>query len=125
MALIYHITAEADWQAAQEQGYYTAPSLEIQGFIHLSTVNQVTKVANAVFTGQTGLILLEIDEAKLLATLKYEPPDTLVPAEHTQGELFPHLYGRLNLDAVVRTLNLPQQADGSFQLPAELTESQA
>jgi uncharacterized protein (DUF952 family) len=120
MTFIYHITTQAAWEAAQQQGYYIDPSLEIQGFIHNSTVNQVTKVANAVFSGQSGLILLEIDPAKLLATLKYEPPDTQVPAEHSQGELFPHLYGRLNLDAVIRILNLPPEADGTFQLPVEL-----
>ncbi len=114
---IYHITAQADWDAAQRQGRYEAPSLQTQGFIHFSTVDQVLRVVNAIYTGQTGLILLEVDTARLESELKYEPPDMAVPAEHQTDELFPHLYGPLNVDAVVRVHDFPMGEDGHFTLP--------
>lgn len=114
---IYHITTHADWDAAQPQGRYEAPSLQTQGFIHFSTVDQVLRVANAIYTGQTGLILLEVDTARLESELKYEPPDMAVPAEHQTDELFPHLYGPLNVDAVVRVHDFPTGEDGHFTLP--------
>ena len=117
MALIYHITTQAAWQIAQKQGSYTDPSLEDQGFIHLSDLNQVTRVANAIFVGQSGLVLLEVETERLEAPLKYEPPDTGVPAAHYSGELFPHLYGVLNLEAVTRVLAFTPSADGTFTLP--------
>jgi uncharacterized protein (DUF952 family) len=123
MALIYHITTQAAWQTAQQQGTYSDPSLAAQGFIHLSDLDQVTRVANAIFVGQSGLALLEVETEQLEAPLKYEPPDTKIPAAHYTGELFPHLYGALNLDAVTRSINFAPSTDGdgTFQLPDELT----
>ncbi len=114
---IYHITTLADWDAAQRQGRYEAPSLQTQGFIHFSTADQVLRVANILYTGQTGLMLLEIDTARLTSELKYEPPDMAVPAEHQTGELFPHLYGPLNVDAVVLVHDFPTGENGLFTLP--------
>lgn len=119
MAHIYHITPRGDWERAAQQGEYRAESLVTQGFIHLSGAEQVEKVANAVFSGQTDLVLLQVDTEKLQAELKYEPPDTQVPAAHTTGELFPHLYGTLNLDAVVAVIDFPSNPDGSFTMPRQ------
>lgn len=117
MAIIYHITTWDDWQSAQAEGEYRAGSLATQGFIHFSMRDQVCRVADAVYRGQAGLCLLCVDEARLSAPLKYEPPDTTVPAEHRDMELFPHLYGALNLSAVVAVVALPPGADGAFSLP--------
>jgi uncharacterized protein (DUF952 family) len=102
MTLIYHITSRTAWEHAQQAGAYRAESLTAQGFIHCSTLEQVPRVAQAVFRGQQGLVLLCIDIDKLTAELRYEPPDPNIPAQHYSGELFPHLYGTLNIDAVVR-----------------------
>lgn len=102
---IYHITPRAAWDAAQSVGQYTAPSLESDGFIHFSRADQVNGVYQAFYRGQPGLVLLEVDTTRLSADLRWEPPahpggaapPSLPPAE----SLFPHLYGPLNLDAVV------------------------
>jgi uncharacterized protein (DUF952 family) len=115
--MIYHITTNFAWQAAQAAGEYRAPSLESQGFIHCSKWEQVKGVADTVFRGQTGLVLLCIDPARLTAELREEAPDPIVPAEHQPGERFPHLYGALNLDAVTRVIDFPPQGDGTFMLP--------
>lgn len=122
MPLIYHITRWDDWQAAQRDGSYQADSLASQGFIHCSTREQVTRVADAIFHGQHDLVLLAIAPEKLNAPLKFEPPvnpETGQP-ETSSGERFPHIYGELNLDAVAQVVDFPARVDGYFTLPGNL-----
>jgi uncharacterized protein (DUF952 family) len=95
--MIYHVTTVTDWQLAQQQGYYEAPSLHTEGFIHLSKAEQVDGVLERYYQGQTGLVLLHVAEDKLMAPLRYEMAPSV-------NEDFPHLYGRLNLDAVVAVI---------------------
>lgn len=94
MAIVYHITTAAEWEIAEVQGHYAAPSLATEGFIHLSAVNQVAGVLERYYSGQTDLVKLSIDTDRLEKPLRYE----LAPSVN---EKFPHLYGALNLDAVV------------------------
>lgn len=96
-------------------GTYAPTSLRDDGFIHGSTIAQVIDTANRFYRGQYDLVVLQIDESRLKAELKYEAP-TMMHGE-SAGELFPHLYGELNIDAVVRIVELRREADGSFQLP--------
>ena len=111
---IYHITPRAGWLAAQQAGEYTAASLESEGFIHTSTREQVADTANRFYHGQAGLVLLVIDPARLRAELRYDPVLT-----HGAEQKFPHIYGPLNLDAVVDVLPFEPQPDGSFRFPSE------
>lgn len=127
MSLIYHITQRDTWQTAQQQNAYTAPSLDNEGFIHCSTVAQITRVANAIYSGQTNLVLLVIHTDKLTAPLKWEapahPPGTDpadIDALPDADSLFPHVYGAIHLDAVQRVLDFPPDADGQFHLPPEI-----
>ena len=113
MKQILHITSESDWKKAKQDGVYTAPSLEKAGFIHCSLAKQITPVANYNFKGQQGLIILEIDEKKLKHEVKYEDL-------WNEGQDYPHIYGPLNLDAVVRTVPFPPESDGTFKLPPAL-----
>ena len=115
--MIMHITSHSDWKAARAAGKYTAASLQTDGFIHCSTAKQVTDTASVFFKGQKGLALLCIDEAKLTAEVKYEPPTG--GHDPGVGALFPHVYGPINLDAVVRVVDFPPNPDGSFTLPRE------
>lgn len=107
---IFHITSEAEWSEATERGFYTAPSLEKAGFIHCSRSHQIPAVAGFNFKGKAGLLLLEIDESKVGPKVVYEDLGN-------EGQEFPHIYGRLNLDAVVRTWPFPPEKDGTFKLP--------
>lgn len=111
---LYHITTRPDWEAAQSTGQYSAPSLQTQGFIHLSQAEQVARVANAIYKGQTGLVVLCIDPDGLSFTVRYEPPDPTIPAHHYQGELFPHLYGPLNVSAVADVIDFRPDSSGEF-----------
>lgn len=117
MSLILHITTAPAWEAAQQTGQYTAPSLETQGFIHFSTEVQVLRVADTVFRGQPDLVLLYVEPSQLRAELRYEPPELAGGPDAAMSERFPHLYGPLNLDAVVRVADFPPGPDGSFSLP--------
>lgn len=112
MSTIYHITAEGEWRKAQAAGSYAADSLAAQGFIHLSTREQVVWVGNRFYRGQAGLVLLCVDTGRLRAELRYE--------ESEPGQRFPHLYGPLNLDAIAAVHPFPPAADGSFSLPPGL-----
>lgn len=92
--MIYHITPRHAWQAAQSAGAYTDSSLAQAGFIHCSTEEQVFATGLRHFSGQTGLVLLEIDPARLASEIRYE--------EGQPGQMFPHVYGPINPDAVIR-----------------------
>lgn len=121
--MIYHITTQRAWEAAKQAGEYTSPSLENEGFIHLSKAEQVIAVANAVYRGKTNLLLLCVEEEKLQAELKWEAPSQPEhgdPVPVAEDDLFPHLYGALNLDAVARTVDFPAKADGTFDLPESI-----
>lgn len=116
--MILHITSKQDWSDAQAKGEYSAPSLAAEGFIHFSTEKQAVNVANAFYRGRTDLVLLLVDESRLKPELKWEAPAG-PPAENiSQSDLFPHLYGPLNLDAVASVLEFqPDPATGNFTLP--------
>jgi phosphinothricin acetyltransferase len=110
---LLHITTAGEAHAAAEAGSYTPQAFAVEGFIHCSYPRQVRAVANRRFAGQSDLVLFEIDRARV--------PHTIVD-ENLEGgqELFPHVYGRLPMDAVVRVHPFPCNADGQFELPAAL-----
>lgn len=113
--VILHITTRQAWEDALRRGEYRAPSLEAEGFIHCSLPGQVVRVANALFRGQRGLVLLCIDPARLRAEVRYEALGTAEP--------FPHVYGPIDLDAVVRVVDFPPGPDGTFVLPEGLAQA--
>ncbi|UEG49283.1 DUF952 domain-containing protein [Ferruginibacter lapsinanis] len=97
--MIYHVVTSENWQKALAAGFYEAPSLHTEGFIHTSKKEQLAGVLERYYKGATNLLLLHIDENKLTALLKYE----LAPSVN---ELFPHIYGRLNMDAVIEVTEI-------------------
>ena len=117
---ILHLVSNETWLAAVKNGTYRADSLSTEGFIHCSKPSQIIRVANTLYRGQLGMVLLVIDPTKLQPTLKWELPAEPEPTHAREGELFPHIYGPLNLGAVARVLALEPGADGLFSLPPEL-----
>ena len=93
MAIIYHVTTKEAWNAAKKSGFYEAPSLPLEGFIHCSEAHQVPGVLQRFFKGKDNLLKLTIDTDKLKHALKYDLAPSL-------NETFPHIYGPLNVDAV-------------------------
>ncbi len=122
MSHIYHITTREAALAARSSGEYRPESLTREGFIHFSQRHQVLQVANAFYRGQANLVILVIEPSRLKAELKYEPPfhPSASPSAPDGDNLFPHLYGPLNLDAVLEVVDFAPGADGLFSLPATL-----
>lgn len=112
MGVLLHITAQAQWDRARFAGSYRGDTLDTEGFIHCSTPEQVVRVANAMFRGRDDLVLLCIESSRVHAPVQFDTIET--------GERFPHIYGPLNTDAVVRTLRFAPGQDGRFTLPDEL-----
>lgn len=112
---VYHILPQADWDLAQQKGTYTPSSIQTEGFIHCSILTQVTGSANLFFKGQSDLLLLQLTADQLQAALVYE---------NTMGgtELFPHLYGTLNLEAVANVYTMRTDNNDLFVLPQELID---
>lgn len=110
MPIIFHITTRKTWEREAAKGSYRPEAYPIDGFIHCSTRDQVVQVANARFRSQTGLVLLSIDTDKVAAEIVYE---------NLEGgqQLFPHIYGGLNTDAVVEVIEFEPGAEGYFSLP--------
>lgn len=113
--MILHIISEEDWKKAQTDGLHTPSTLEDEGFIHCSTKEQVNWVANSFFKGYTDLLLLCIDTEKVKAKIVFE--DT-----SDTGMLFPHIYGPLNLDSVIRVMTFKPSIDGTFEFPREFNQ---
>jgi glutathione S-transferase len=109
--VIYHLTSRSDWAQAREAGDYRVSTLgrtlREEGFIHCSRAGQVAGVANRFYRGQAELVLLTIDEQRVGPEVRHEA----VPGS---AEPFPHIYGPLNLDAVVEAVPFEPGPDGTF-----------
>lgn len=106
---ILHICTRHSWGEAQTRGDYRAPSMETKGFIHCSQPDQVLTVANHLYQETPDLVILWIDSQKVKNEIKYEPggDNTL--------ETFPHIYGPLNLDAVLAVYDFIPASDGVYK----------
>ncbi|WP_102142572.1 DUF952 domain-containing protein [Mycobacterium hubeiense] len=116
MAPLVHLCSADEWRLAQDRGEHRPDSLDADGFVHLSTPEQVHLPANRLFAGRTDLVLLHIDRTRLSAPLRWEPGVPTDPA----GMVFPHLYGPLPVAAVISATPYRPGADGGF---APLTSS--
>jgi uncharacterized protein (DUF952 family) len=97
---IFHVATASDWDAAREAGSYTTSTLgrtlEEEGFVHASRADQWREVLDRHYTGVTEpLVLLEIDTDLLDVPVVEEPPAPGV------AETFPHVYGPVDVAAVV------------------------
>jgi uncharacterized protein (DUF952 family) len=110
--MIYKICPASAWREAERQGVYRGSADDIRdGFIHFSTASQVAETARNFF-GQTGLFLIAVDADMLGDALRWE---------HSRNDqLFPHLYGELDLGAVTGVRDMHARSDGYHDIP-ELT----
>jgi uncharacterized protein (DUF952 family)/(2Fe-2S) ferredoxin len=111
MNTILHITQRQAWATAKDLGTYRSNTLDSEGFIHCSTIAQVIGSANRFFKDQKDLVILIINVDRVTPEIRYEGADS--------NNLFPHIYGALNIDAVMQSIDLESNPDGSFILPAE------
>ena len=116
--MIFHITSHIAWDEAQQRGDYRAESLTTEGFIHCSTISQVLPVAENFYKSQRRLVLLVIEPVLLSSPLKWEAPSGGSPPPGVpKGDPFPHIYGPINLDAVMKIVDLEKNEADEFILP--------
>ena len=114
MRRIYKICPASAWREAERQGVYRGSADDIRdGFIHFSAASQVEGTAKKHFAGQTGLFLIAVDADALGDALRWE--------RSRNDELFPHLYGELDLGAVRNVLDMHARADGYHDIPELLS----
>jgi uncharacterized protein (DUF952 family) len=110
VATIYKICERAQWRAAEAAGQFRGSAVdERDGFIHFSTTAQLAETAARHFAGQKDLMLVAVDASAFGAALKWE--------RSRGGDLFPHLYAALPLNAVRWARLLPDEIDGRRLLP--------
>lgn len=110
MRTIYKICPASSWREAERQGTYRGSADDARdGFIHFSTAKQVAETVRKHYAGQIGLFLVAVDADALGDALRWEPS--------RGGDLFPHLYGELDLGAVIEVMDLRARSDGSHDVP--------
>jgi uncharacterized protein (DUF952 family) len=110
LSTIYKICPASAWREAERQGVFRGSADDKRdGFIHFSTAAQVVETARRHFFGQTGLFLIAVDVGSLGEALRWEPS--------RNDDLFPHLYGELDLGVVTAILDLRARSDGFHDVP--------
>lgn len=104
---LFHLVGLDAWAAAEKAGVYAPPTLETEGFVHFSTRPQLLRSAERFFAGRNDVLIIVVDRDRLCAPLRFEAAD---------GDAFPHLYGPLNLDAVIEVAPLLRE-NGNFVVP--------
>jgi uncharacterized protein (DUF952 family) len=107
--MIYRIAEENDWKRAQQTGEFASADLKAEGFIHCSEQHQILRTAAKYYAGKKSLVLLEIDETKIINNLKREDSTG-------RGEMFPHVYAPIPLAAITRHVDF-RETNGVFVLP--------
>ena len=105
MKIIVHICSSDEWQAAQKAGVYRSASLDVEGFIHCSRLDQVVDVANRYYGNRTDLLLLRIDPSCLAAKLRWEASD---------DGIYPHVYGPIQIDCITSVSKFLPDEEGIF-----------
>lgn len=97
---IYKIFRAPEWEAMQAAGSTPGAPIDLQdGYVHLSTAEQVGETAARHFAGEQGLVLLAVDDAIMAPDIRWEPS--------RGGALFPHLYRDLRMEDVLWSAPLP------------------
>lgn len=116
-ARIYKICSKDEWVTASAQGSYGGSADDARdGFIHFSTLGQLSETLRRHYAGKPDLVALVVCTSALGdSDLRWEPS--------RGGDLFPHLYGALPVSAVQQVISLIDGADGIPCMPALLPES--
>ncbi len=104
---IYLLSSEQEYNQALKQGFLIRDSIELEGFIHASPREQLTRVANKYYKDTIKPLILVVDTSKVSVEVKWEP---------AAGSLYPHIYGPLNADAIIETQEISLNENGEFRL---------
>lgn len=118
--MLYRLAESADWQRAQQTGFFASADLVAEGFIHSSEQHQILETARRYYAERADLVLLEWDEAAL-ATAGVRVEREWVAS---RGQYFAHVFGPVPLAAVRRSWPFAVDNAGNLQLPDELVDSE-
>jgi uncharacterized protein (DUF952 family) len=108
---LYHLALARDWAAGGDYAVSTVGrSLADEGFVHCSFAEQVQRTADRFYRGRADVVLLVVDPERLTSPVKVE--------DAGGGESFPHVYGPINRDAVVRAVPVPLDEGGRLDVGA-------
>ena len=114
---IYKIVGAHEWHAAEAEGRFIGSPVDLDdGFIHFSTAAQARETASRHFAGRKGLLLVSVDVGALGDALKWE--------SSRGGDLFPHLYDVLPMEAVTHVHDLPLGPDGEHVFPPAVADGE-
>lgn len=109
MSRIFHLMAERDWEKTRGALHWRPDSLDEEGFIHCSRdEEQALRVVARLYSDRTDMLALEVDTEKL------DYP--VVPEPSRSGEIYPHIYGPLNMSAVVMVWRVSPDGKGGYGL---------
>ncbi|KEK23123.1 DUF952 domain-containing protein [Bacillus gaemokensis] len=106
--MITKVIRKREWEVGKTKGEIIEASLMQEGFIHCSFLEQSLQVANKHFSNEMDLVLLIMDTALVKEEIKYEIA--------SNGQKYPHIYGALNVGAIVKVVPFYKEA-GLFALP--------
>ena len=121
MSVIVHLVPAGEWPGIDAAGEYEPATLESGGYIHCIAPDRTGAAAEALFAGRDDLLAVCLDIDALDAPVRYENANAPGDGE-SAAEDFPHVYGRLNSDAVVAVVPFPRDDGGGFSPPEELRE---
>lgn len=107
--VILHIIPAEEWDRVKEQQFYFSDRLKTEGFIRCATREQVLNAVEFIYKEKISLKLLYIDSQRVEAPIVYEDV-------YKTGEKFPHIYGALNLNAVIKVVDFKPNENGAFEL---------
>jgi uncharacterized protein (DUF952 family) len=118
---IYHLVTESEFQTQAKGDTYLPTRFDQDGFIHCTgEPSTLLAVANDYFSGvEEPILVLVIETAKLTAEVRFEPPAPVAgggTSHLAEAQLFPHIYGPLNLDAVTE-IGVLRKSGSVYQWP--------
>ncbi len=106
--MILHCMTKRKWDKKKNEKEWGQEELDLGGFIHCSTIEYFWRVAPIFENIMEPMVILCIDEEKLLSEVRYEDGDSC-------GRYYPHIYGKINNDAILQVLPFLKTSNGKYQ----------
>jgi uncharacterized protein (DUF952 family) len=108
--IVYKIMSSTESEQMRRDGLFRGSPADVaDGYIHLSCGSQLAATLDKHFNGVSGLVLAAVDLSRIGDAVRWEPS--------RGGQLFPHIYGALTMDAVIFVVPLERTPDGAVKLP--------
>lgn len=102
----YHLVPEPIWIERGDAQEYLPDAFEADGFIHCTNgLDPLIEIANMFYrSDDRPYLVLALDVDRIRSEVRYDDPD----------QIYPHIYGPLNTDAVIGTFDVVREPDGGF-----------